>query len=627
MAMVNQALEYLDRGWVVIPVSPETKRPLVKWQHFQEAMPSEDDVCGWWEMWPEARVGIVTGALSGIVVVDCDNEDALHAAFDAGMRSPVRVKTKRGVHLYFAHPRDGVRRGPRAGVNSRGADWPKIDGLDFRGDGSYVVAPPSNGYEWDIAVGYDIEDTPTWEDWRPAIPTDPSGEFAFEALDLSSVTPMGEFVSVWDETAEFVREKFPSTLKIPTGLGNGRNERVMRYASECVRAGYFDAELRMRCHAFEREFFVDPLRDTEFEATVRSMEEAEKRNHPERFDPEGRHIGRPVHEEVATPAKKRRLITMRDANDLIAQADATNYLLRPWLKKGSITQVYGFSGAGKSLFVQHMMAALAAGRKYAGPFEVGGAAKVLYLDFENGRGTIGNRLHELREMQGDTADRLVIWTPFLESAMVSFKSREGLELLQGLIKEVEPDVVVIDTIRSAWPGMQENSAEEWARINQLALKLRNAGLAVILLHHQNKPSDGGVGREAGSTAQLVTLETQIRITQVYADKEAATINAGIFDGDMERPVWERLQAKAPSDFNLYMVMQIMYGKVREWTDDHERTQYIGFANSTVDGRRMMVSSRSQRQIAKDEALEGRSVEEIADRIKKPIFVVRKWLEL
>ena len=84
-----------------------------------------------------------TGSISGVVVVDCDNEEAEHAAYDAQMRSVIKVKTKRGTHLYFEHPKDGVRRGPRAGVNSRGADWPKINGLDFRGDGSYAVM--SNG--------------------------------------------------------------------------------------------------------------------------------------------------------------------------------------------------------------------------------------------------------------------------------------------------------------------------------------------------------------------------------------------------------------------------------------------------------------------------------------------------
>ena len=101
---------------------------------------------------------------------------------------------------------------------------------------------------------------------------------------------------------------------------------------------------------------------------------------------------------------------------------------------------------------------------------------------------------------------------------------------------MKPDVVVIDTIRTAYPGLLENSADEWAKVNQLAVRLQNAGYAVILVHHSNKPSENGVGREAGSTNQLTVLETQIRVTQVYQDEETARQNAAIHDGSYERPV-------------------------------------------------------------------------------------------
>ena len=81
--------------------------------------------------------------------------------------------------------------------------------------------------------------------------------------------------------------------------------------------------------------------------------------------------------------------------------------------------------------------------------------------------------------------------------------------------------------------MMENSAEEWSNINRLMLKLRNAGLTVILVHHSNKPSDGSVsGREAGSSNQLTVLETQIKITQIFEDKDSADIKAGLWDGDL-----------------------------------------------------------------------------------------------
>ena len=85
---LEAAHEYLDRGWSIIPIKPEGKRPAIKWREYQERQPTYEEVEQWWTQWPDHDIAIITGAISGVVVVDCDNEDAAHAAFDANMRSP-----------------------------------------------------------------------------------------------------------------------------------------------------------------------------------------------------------------------------------------------------------------------------------------------------------------------------------------------------------------------------------------------------------------------------------------------------------------------------------------------------------------------------------------------------------
>ena len=625
------ALEYLERGWSIIPIKPDAKRPAVKWLDYQNEQPDPELVEEWWDKWPDHDIALVTGAVSGVVVVDCDNEDALHAAFDAGMRSPIKVKTKRGVHLYFSHPLDGVRRGPRAGVNSRGADWPRINGLDFRGDGSYAVLPPSNGYTWDYPQHvFDYDEMPVWEDWRPTLkPVSAEDGFSFDTLDLSNIhVTLEDGLSEWDRTARYVQERFPTSNKIPSGLGNGRNERVMRYISESILEGYFGANLRVRGYAFMREFFEDSLPESEFEATVRSMEESERRNHPERFDKDGEFVGSPVDERIEQEANRnRRLIQMKDAEQLLQESSAKEYHIEPWLGKNSIVQVFGYSGHGKSYFVQHAMACLTAGKKYYGCFEVGQPATVLYLDFEMGMATIARRLKEMRETHGDSQDRLNIWTPFVDNKEIDLNHRDGLVELQGWIKFADPDVVVIDTIRSAYPGLSENSAEEWSKVNKLAIALRNSGMSVVMIHHSNKPSENGIGREAGSTNQLTVLETQIRVAQVFEDKDTAMQNAALWDGSYQMPIWPKLREKVPDGYSLYMVMEIRYGKVREWTDLHDRVQWIGFAASDTTDEKIVVSSRSTKQRAKDMALQGQEPDEIARTLSRPVRLIREWLEI
>ena len=358
------------------------------------------------------------------------------------------------------------------------------------------------------------------------------------------------------------------------------------------------------------------------------MEQSERRNHPDRFDEKGDYIYKPyINANQPVEARTRRLIQMRDADQLLQEADAKTYLIEPWLPSNTIVQVFGYSGHGKSLFVQHAMGALAAGNKYFGPFEIGKPARVLYMDFEMGMATIARRLIDLKSIHSDTADRLNIWTPFIDKKEINLHNRDGLQELQGWIEFSDPDVVVIDTLRTAYPGLQENSSDEWSKVNQLAVKLRNSGLSVILIHHSNKPSDSGIGREAGSTNQLTTLETQIRVAQVFQDEDTAKQNAALYDGNYDQPVWPLLQGSLPENFRLYMVMEVRYGKVREWTDLHDRVQWLGFSANDITGEKRIVASKSTKQKAKEMALNGLDAEHIADKLGKPLTLVRLWLEL
>ncbi|WP_138465368.1 bifunctional DNA primase/polymerase [Poseidonocella sp. HB161398] len=647
MDRLEAALQYYERGWAIIPIHPETKKPTVKWKDYQTSPPTEEQLEAWWTKWPDAEMAIITGAVSGLVVVDCDSPDALEAARALGWHSPIQVRTKRGRHFYFEHPRDGEWRGPAAGSTTRGVRWPKVPGLDFRGDGSYALLPPSTGYEWDVPSGLAAEDdAPMWEDWTPPVEELAPGEFDLGALDLTDLEPSqpGEYLTEWERTRTYIREHFPETGLVPTGQGNGRNERVMRAASDAVMAGCFGEPLRVRVRAFMDEFFEDHLEPEKFEATCRSMEEAERRNHPERFDADGKYI--PREESVSLPAPEaseeeeeeeeeeepapQRLIRMEDRKALQERAAATTFLIEPWLPPRTIVQVYGYSGHGKSLFVQHALAALASGQPTFGPFGITTPARVLYLDFENGMATLGRRLDALWAAHGDTGDRLNIWTPFLTGeAGINLRSADGLSRLKKLCNENEPDVVVIDTIRSAFPGLQENASEDWARVNQIALALRNAGASVIMLHHANKPGESGVGREAGNTNQLTVLETQIRVAQVFKSEDEAKLKAGIHDETYPEPIWPRLEAKTSDlgrGWRLLMVCEVRYGKVREWSDNHDPVQWIGYAANDDTGEHRVVSSLSTRQRAVQMHRErGIEPHEIAAYLNRPMSVVNHWL--
>lgn len=107
----------------------------------QDATQATETIENWWKMYPQANVGLATGAASGLVVVDIDPRHGGTGTLKeltkkhGDFTQTFTVKTGGGgLHFYFLHPGGSVK-------NSSGMLG---SGVDVRGDGGYVVAPPSN---------------------------------------------------------------------------------------------------------------------------------------------------------------------------------------------------------------------------------------------------------------------------------------------------------------------------------------------------------------------------------------------------------------------------------------------------------------------------------------------------
>lgn len=156
-AKVDTALRYLARGWCVLPLRARDKRPLIAWESLQSEGPTSEQVADWFNRWPAANIGIVTGEISNLVVLDIDSKhggDASLARLErrfGPLPETIEVTTGGGGrHLYFTHPGGLIRN--RTGL---------AQGIDLRGDGGYIVAPPSihpSGHPYAWAEGYSPED-------------------------------------------------------------------------------------------------------------------------------------------------------------------------------------------------------------------------------------------------------------------------------------------------------------------------------------------------------------------------------------------------------------------------------------------------------------------------------------
>lgn len=633
---LEEALELLDRGWAVIPILPDTKRPAVKWGHYSDELklPTSDEVIEWFERWPNANIAVITGPLSGLVIVDCDNEAALAEATRLGMtRTPVKVRTKKGWHFYFKFPDQSDWIKNRVGGDGNDVDWPRCDGLDLRGSKGYAVAPPSKNYEWVLLQGHDFDDLPLYS--APVLNAPSASEnvvdfnqWKFEGMSLSDVTLNKP---IWDRTQELV----DAIGKLPDGGGNGRDDRLYKYISSLAGQGRGLDALIDGAADFMGAFFQN---DVEIEKVSQMCQraldnEVRKGNLPMDLEPA---------EEEKEEDKKRKYkpITTADLDELREYVAGMEFYIDPIVPtKGTILQVFGYSGHGKSMFVRHLLYAAAAGQHRFGPFDLGQKSRVLYFDFENSRANIANFLDRSKRSFGDAGDNFMIWAPFNDEHSMNLMTEEGVRNFQSWIKAVRPTHVVIDTIRSAFPGLQENSAEQWSHINQMCLKMRNAGLAVWLLHHSNKPSEGTAsGREAGSSNQLTVLETQIKITQVFWDKETAEVKAGIFEGDIAGSPFQVLSSKPAisDDERLDVMMQVRFGKVREWSDAHEPFYNLAFAGNMQDDTVRIVSGKTSKQRAMTFASQWTDAHgvtrpalsdvEIARRVGRPVSTIAEWTE-
>ncbi len=128
-------------GIPVFPCVPGGKQPLTP-NGFLDASRSEPTVDAWWRRTPEANIGLPTGSPSGVVVVDVDVHaggsgfEAFERAGSAGLTEAwwwlVRTPSG-GLHAYYP-----------ASFETEQRSWQvPAAHVDFRGDGGYVVVPPS----------------------------------------------------------------------------------------------------------------------------------------------------------------------------------------------------------------------------------------------------------------------------------------------------------------------------------------------------------------------------------------------------------------------------------------------------------------------------------------------------
>jgi putative DNA primase/helicase len=151
------------QGRRVFPVAAGSKTPLVKWRSSDPASSDLDQVNKWYIRHGACNWGMATGADSGVFVVDTDTKEGYDWVVANGLTDTYSVKTggntpeklSYGYHFYFIHPGGDVR------IKNSCKDL--SSGVDVRGDGGYVLIPPSvTEQPYYVANQRDLAVAPAW---------------------------------------------------------------------------------------------------------------------------------------------------------------------------------------------------------------------------------------------------------------------------------------------------------------------------------------------------------------------------------------------------------------------------------------------------------------------------------
>lgn len=434
--LVTVALNYLEQGYSVIPVSKE-KKPLVKWAEYMKRPPTPEEVAGWTLEFPDMQLGIVTGAVSGLVVIDVE------AGGDMTQFPPTLTATTggNGYHLYYKHPGTPVKNGVRV-----------LELVDIRGDGGFVVAPPSISTKGQYA----------WVEGSHSTPALYPGDLIESLVQTSSETLV--------QTGE-------------------RNVQATKKAGEIIATL---PSLSQRNEAWEQlqewnqAKLAQPLEESELRKVFDSIATRE----------DGRNAGSDI---------KLKPLTLQELYDL--EFPPIKWLAKDLVPAGMMGAITGESNSYKSFMTLALAQAVATGTPYLGHYDVEQQGKVLIVDEENDLRLIEKRF---KDMGVEPHENII----FLSRSGIRLDNEKHLQALQQVIEDINPVLVVLDSL-VRFHSKDENSASEMSKVTRAIGTLTSQERSVVFIHHHKKEQAGsknsGTNSVRGSTDIFASLDFHLGI--------------------------------------------------------------------------------------------------------------------
>lgn len=473
--MLEQALFYLRNEWSVFPVCAPApgrpghcqqeqshknhvcekpgKYPLIKWGRYQSTLPTEDEVRGWWRRWPTANIGLATGELSGVVVIDLDGELALREAERRGYEDGPTVLTGRvgGRHLYFRY-RDNEPR-----------NFAQVGGIDYRGEGGYTVLPPSlhasgNHYRWQAAPfsGEPLPPLPRWINELAG-----KGESGHRGpIDINTLLERGVAEGERDTTLFALASKLRA-LDVPI---EGALVIVERAAERC-RPPFDVALAREKVARAYQKYQPSVLTD---DLIVTSN---------------GHTVNRATGEVVATAAAEPPAPTypiVQIGTALVGESRDVPHLVEGLVWSRVVHWVFAEPGAGKTLWTLAQALHIAAGKPFLGrPIQQG---TVLFIQEDSPLGTAHEYIETLADIYGIDLETVPFYMNRVQGLRIT--DQHGLDDARRAVAQCPtfPTFVLLDAVERLVPSEKFTSREIDAFDRFLRWYIGEGGTPCVLDH-------------------------------------------------------------------------------------------------------------------------------------------------
>lgn len=418
--MLEMARKYVAKGKSVIPLRPRSKVPAISsWAPYQDRLATDEELVSWFGSGAN-NMGLVTGAISGLVVVDEDSAEGAENATKLGLTSPVRAQARKGFHHYFKHPGTKVSNGVRI-----------APGLDLRGDGGYVVAPPSihetgHVYCWAIAG-----EMPVYPGYMPDVPVVVNREgWVTDAVNsLEAGNRHGTLVKI---VGKLIHE----------GLSESETLALLMPHLEAMR---------------EEGVAEDPV--VHARKIIAWASAQEKQNAP------------------AQASSEWTMFSLKD----IMSSKPVDWLIRDLIPKKSITWFFGNQSTGKSWVTMDLAIRLS---EPSAEWLTGAPLpkqRVLYIDEESSTELMGLRMRLLTNKRDVDAEN------------VKFVVRQGCDLLTPAGKTAfdkavtahRPDVVIMDSYSCFHTGNDNDSEFTTKMMNMFKRIVDKYGVTLIIVDHMS----------------------------------------------------------------------------------------------------------------------------------------------